>query len=234
MSKIEDNALIPKDELIQTILADKRAAEALGETWEAGLNLANLIASNALYRQRLRDGSDYMSHSITVAFMETSSPTKHIIGILHDVVEDSDWTLDDLRLVGFSERIVQGVDGVTKRDGEMYFDFVERCGLSGEDAIDVKIKDLTHNSDQSRTPTIVWNEKQMAKMAAYNVSKFYLIAIKRGEIEPGTPIVDFIRTVPEYANEPFAANKLLEAFSSNEERLRPYAPGGTFNPAAQP
>lgn len=46
---------------------------------------------------------------------------------LHDVVEDTDVTLDDLRERGFDERVVTAVDALTRRDGEQYFDYIRRA-----------------------------------------------------------------------------------------------------------
>jgi CRISPR/Cas system-associated exonuclease Cas4 (RecB family) len=154
-----------------------------------------------------------------VAFNNTNSVHKQIIGILHDVVEDTDWTLDDLRILGFSDRIVDGVDVVTKRDGEKYFEFVVRCGLSGMDAIDVKLNDLDHNSKKNRGAEIALSEKSIQKEKAYNISYFYLVALKRGEIEPGTSMLDYIKTEQNYVSHPAIVNELMDLFSSDTRRL---------------
>ena len=50
-----------------------------------------------------------------------------IAGVLHDVVEDCGWTLDDLRTEGFSEPVLSAVDAVTKRESEDYDQFVARA-----------------------------------------------------------------------------------------------------------
>ena len=137
---------------------------------EASLNLALLIASSALMSQKLWNGDDYMDHPMFVAMHNTDSMKKKIVGILHDVVEDSDWTIDDLRELGFDEEIVLAVGAVTKRPGEKYVEFIERCGASGAVAIDVKLKDLHHNSINIRTPNIDKTEKQRLKSGLYNIS----------------------------------------------------------------
>lgn len=193
---------------------------------KASMNLALLVASSALMDQKQWDGSDYMEHPLFVGLHNTDSTTKQIIGILHDVVEDSDWTLQDFRDLGFEERIIRGVEGVTKRPGELYFDFIERCGQSGMDAIDIKIKDLKHNSMGTRTPKLTQTDKQIAKAGAYNISYYYLVAIKKGVIKPGTKIEDFIETMPQYKSEKEAVKPLLERFSSrfakkDDKRNRP-------------
>lgn len=215
-------------EEIKGRIAEMRAAAELngGMTIEAELNLALIILGSALFKKKLRSGEDYSAHPLTVATAYTRSKNKRIIGILHDVVEDSDWTLEDLKEVGFSDRIIQGVDGVTKRPGEKYFDFIVRCGQSGEDAIDIKINDLHHNSDSTRYRHIDDPEKYQLKQDAYNIAYHYLIDLKKfredGEThynEPGTSIVDYIKSRVEFAGNPERVNRLLEEFSSLPERL---------------
>lgn len=193
---------------------------------EAGLSLASLIASSALMSQKQRSGDDYISHPITVGMSNTKSENKRIIGVLHDVVEDSDWTLDDLRDVGFSERVVNGVDGVTKRPGELYFDFVERCSTHGIDAIDTKIEDLEHNSQSLRYPHIDKAEKHVWKEKAYNISYYYLVAIKKGDIEAGSSVADFMQTVPAYAENKDLTDGCLQRFSSANNNIPPKRKSG--------
>lgn len=175
--------LMPKEQAIEFILNSpvKKAPE---------INIALFIAATALHGQTTWDGEDYDPHYLRVGMTGTKSKDKMIIGILHDVVEDTDWELDDLRRVGFDERIVNGVDGVTKRPGELYFDFVERCSLN-PDSIDIKISDLTDNMSVSRNDNFP-NDKQLEKQRAYIVSYQYLVAVKKGRIAPGSSVRDFM------------------------------------------
>jgi hypothetical protein len=192
---------------------------------KSSINLALLILSSSLFTQKDWGGRDYSPHPIHVAFNKTDSDIKIIIGILHDVVEDSDWTVDDLREIGFHERVCVGVDNMTKREEESYFEFIERCGLSylnkegNLDAIDNKIADLKHNSDRSRTKGLVDSDYANRKGEAYNISLYYLIDIKKGKIDPGTPIIDFLRKDPVYSAKPEQVNRVLDYFSNSEERL---------------
>jgi hypothetical protein len=209
-----------------------------GMTIEAELNLAIIILGSALFHKKLRGGEDYAAHPLTVATSYTRSKNKRIIGILHDVVEDSDWTIQDLRDVGFSERIVRGVDGVTKRPGEKYFDFIVRCSLSGDDALDVKINDLHHNMDGSRYRHVDDNPKNRLKQKAYNIAYHYLVDIKKLKEDGvtnynyrGTSMIDYIKSRAEFAGQPSIINELMDAFSTETERL-PMAPslGQAFGP----
>ncbi len=180
---------------------------------KARLGLATLIASNFLLLQKTLDGRDYIDHPTEVSRANTDSETQKIVGMLHDVVEDSPFTLEDLREVGFSEVIVNAVDGVTKRPGELYFDFIERCGTHGKYAIDTKIKDLTHNSLSIRNFKVKKTDKQIWKEKAYNVSYYYLVAIKKGKIAPATKIDFFIKEAGLHRDEKEIIDECLRKFS---------------------
>ena len=197
---VKPAGLMPKEDLINFILASpvKDPPE---------INLALIIASCALHGAKTRDGKDYDYHYLHVGMHGTHSRDKIVIGTLHDVLEDTDWTVDDLRRVGFSERIVLGIDALTKRDGEKYFDFVERCSLN-EDARDLKLEDLDHNMSWSRNVSFP-DDKQIRKQKAYIVAYQYLVAVKKGDVVPGTPVAVFVESRPKLKD-----IGLLEEFSS--------------------
>lgn len=204
----------------------QEAAQNGTDPIEAELNVAMVIAGSAFLKKKQRSGEDFSQHALEVATRHIQSKTKRIIGILHDVVEDSDWELSDLRDIGFSDRIINGVDSVTLRPGEKYLDFIERCSLGGEDAIEIKISDLKHNMDSSRYRHIVTTEKQQLKAAVYNVAYHYLVDILKTRVdedadynEPGRSIVEYMSYRDGYWQEPKMANKLLEEFSSRTDRL---------------
>lgn len=170
-----------------------QALRATGQTIPP-YNLACLIADSALFLQTDKAGRDYAFHTAEVSLHNTDSLVKQIIGKLHDVVEDSDWTLEDLRDVGFSARVIAGVDGVTHRDGEPYFDSIERCAHN-PDSVDVKLKDLRHNLSASRN-TWLPTEKDMERQRKYILSYQYLVAIKKEEIRPGTSFYSWMCRQP--------------------------------------
>ncbi len=184
--------MFTKQEIIDRAL-EKKAADP---NYRADLNLALLILSSALFDKRLWSGRDYGEHPLHVGMSNTRSNTKKIIGILHDVVEDSDWTLDDLRKVGYSERIVAAVDAMTHRDGERYFDSIERCSLNA-DGVDKKIEDLSHNMDTSRNERFL-KQKDVDRLNKYSLSRAFLLAVKKKKVEPGSSIVDFVKSRPDF------------------------------------
>jgi len=181
-------AFFTKEEIIERM---KKKHVELGDGARADFNLALLILGSSLFEKRLKSGNDYGEHPVHVGMNNTRSNTKKIIGILHDVVEDSDWTLDDLRTVGFSERIVSAVDGMTHRKGELYFDSIERCSKN-KDSIDKKIEDLSHNMDQSRN-SIFLRDKDVERIHKYMIAREYLLNVKKGKLQAGSSIIEFVR-----------------------------------------
>lgn len=85
------------------------------------------IAAAAHEGQLDKAGQPYIQHPIRVAALVEGEDAK-VVAMLHDVVEDSDVSLADLAEV-FPDRIVAGVDAVTRRAHETYFEFVARAAL---------------------------------------------------------------------------------------------------------
>lgn len=191
--------LFNKEEIIARVVKLRSEKLAAGEvSRHAEMNLAMVICGCALYSAKQFDGSDYGEHPITVGMRGTRSTTKRVIGLLHDVVEDSDWTLEDLKKCGFSQRVIDGVDGVTKRNGEGYFDFVERTAMNA-DSVDVKLNDLEHNMSAFRN-TRLMVDRDVRRMNKYMIAKEYLVAIKKEDIAVGTTVAAFVKTRPEFSD----------------------------------
>ena len=96
-----------------------------------------------------KGGKAYILHPISV-MMRCETDEEKIVAILHDVVEDTDWTFDALREEGFSETIIEALKTVTKHsDDEDYDEFVQRS-LKNEIGRKVKIADLRENLDVTR------------------------------------------------------------------------------------
>lgn len=97
------------------------------------------------------DGLPVILHPLTVGL---AGRNRHemIAGFLHDVVEDSDMTFDDLQERGVDPEIVDALRLLTHDKGAMnYTDYVERIATSGNaTAIHVKFNDLTHNLNRGR------------------------------------------------------------------------------------
>jgi len=103
------------------------------------------IAVTAHDGQKDMVGNPAILHVLAVGLMGKTLEEKKA-GILHDVVEDSEITIADLRHGGVEEDVLEAVDLLTHRDGMSYEDYVKKIVLSGnETAIQVKLNDLHHN-----------------------------------------------------------------------------------------
>jgi (p)ppGpp synthase/HD superfamily hydrolase len=119
------------------------------------LDDAILLAVQTHRGQRDKYGQTYILHPLRV-LLRLKTAEERIVGVLHDVVEDTRHkpnpvTLDDLRRMGYSKRVVAAIDSVTIRDGESYDDFIRRA-KSNPLARQVKLADLQDNLDPKRMP----------------------------------------------------------------------------------
>jgi (p)ppGpp synthase/HD superfamily hydrolase len=115
----------------------------------ATIERALQIAAKAHEGQRDKEGLPYILHPLRV-MMGVQGEEAQIVAVLHDVVEDTAVTLDDLRCAGFSEGVLAAVACVTHRKDEPYADYVVRC-KGNEVARRVKLADLQDNSRPDRT-----------------------------------------------------------------------------------
>ncbi|MCD6374457.1 MAG: hypothetical protein J7L94_02960 [Caldisericaceae bacterium] len=81
------------------------------------------------------------------------------MALLHDVLEDSEMTLNELSQAGFEDEILQAIDCLTKRDGEDYFAYLERVAQN-KLARQVKMADLKDNLDVTRLKEITPADRQ--------------------------------------------------------------------------
>ena len=112
------------------------------------LNKAFNIAYTAHAGQTDKAGAPYILHPIRVA-LHCNTEEEKIVALLHDVVEDTPTTLEDLRKAGFTAEIVDAVKCLTKTKGEEYQGFIQRVATN-KIATQVKIRDLKDNMDISR------------------------------------------------------------------------------------
>lgn len=110
----------------------------------------------------------YITHPLAVMQMVGSMDAR-IVATLHDVIEDTDVTVDDLRDAGFSERVIHAVEILTRRADESYADSILRC-ISDSLALEVKLADQEHNSLLSRAliraESLETDMRRMARRAA--------------------------------------------------------------------
>ena len=128
------------------------------------------IATEAHQGQLDKAGRDYIGHPLRVMEMGKTEEEK-IVGVLHDVIEDTDWTFERLAEEGFSDEVISALKCVTKTsENENYDDFIDRVKKNPL-AVAVKINDLTDNMDIRRLPYL--SDKDVKRL------KKYLKAYKR-------------------------------------------------------
>ncbi len=106
------------------------------------------IAASAHANQKDKAGAPYILHPLRVMF-KVESDIERMAAVMHDVVEDSEWTLERLREEGFPDEVLHLVDCLTHRDGESYDDFIERV-CQHLPAVRVKLADIEDNLDIRR------------------------------------------------------------------------------------
>lgn len=128
------------------------------------------IAATAHRGQTDKAGQPYILHPLRV-MLGCEGQATQIVAVLHDVIEDTDWTPDALRAEGASDAILAALDTVTRRDDETYSEFIERAAKN-EIGRAVKIADLHDNLDLSRIaqPT----QADFARMDRYRAALQHL------------------------------------------------------------
>ena len=110
-------------------------------------NKALKIAYAAHHGQLDYNGIPYIFHPVHLA-EQMEDEISCCVALLHDTVEDTDVTLDDLR-AEFPPEVTDAVALLTHEQGADYFDYVRRIAANPI-AAKVKLADLDHNSDQTR------------------------------------------------------------------------------------
>ena len=122
------------------------------------------IAAEAHQGQRDKAGAPYLLHPLRM-MMRMESEAAMMAAVLHDVVEDSEWTLDQLRAEGFSAEVLQAVECLTNRLGESYDEFIARVQTNAI-ARQVKRADLEDNMNIRRMAEIT--PKDLARLEKYH------------------------------------------------------------------
>ena len=111
-----------------------------------------------------KSGMPYVFHPFHLAEQMKDEDTT-VVALLHDVIEDTDYTVDDLDDMGFSERVISAIELMTHDDEVPYMEYVAEI-KKNPIAREVKLADLRHNSDVTRLDVITpWDEKRAKKYA---------------------------------------------------------------------
>jgi len=119
-------------------------------------------------------GAPYINHVTRVMNLGETEEEK-IVGVLHDLVEDTPWTFEQLAAEGFSSEIIDALTCVTKiSEEEDYEEFTLRASRNPL-ALKVKINDLTDNMDIRRIPVLT--EKDLTRLMKYHKAYRFLSSL---------------------------------------------------------
>jgi len=136
------------------------------------LGKAIAIASKAHEDQKDRGGHAYILHPIRIMMrLRTNDDELMQIAVLHDVVEDSNWSLDDLTAQGFSTRVVNALKLLTHNLNESYEEYVTKIATN-PDATRIKLEDLRDNSDITRLKGL--RERDLQRVEKYHRAYLFL------------------------------------------------------------
>ena len=110
-----------------------------------------------------KSGMPYVFHPFHLAEQMTDEATT-VVALLHDVVEDTELTFDDLEKQGFGEEIISALKLLTHNDDTPYMDYVAKI-KTNKIATAVKLADLKHNSDLTRLDIV--DEKALKRKEKY-------------------------------------------------------------------
>jgi len=112
------------------------------------------------WKQKDKAGKRYVWHPIHV-MINVKGYNEKIVALLHDIVEDTDVTIPDLKNLKFSKEVVEAVDVISKKKDQEYFSYLKLI-KDNSIAKKVKIEDLKHNSDLKRLRSISQNDIKRA------------------------------------------------------------------------
>jgi (p)ppGpp synthase/HD superfamily hydrolase len=112
-------------------------------------------------------GQPYILHPLTL-MLGMASDDERITAVLHDVVEDSGVTLDDLATAGFSPRVLAALALLTHDKDEPYLDYIAAIAADPL-ARAVKLADLRHNMDVRRLPPEL-GARDFERLATYRLA----------------------------------------------------------------
>jgi (p)ppGpp synthase/HD superfamily hydrolase len=135
------------------------------ESTEPLVSVAVEIATRAHAHQLDKADKPYIAHPLRV-MGRFERPQERMVAVLHDVVEDTQVTLADLRAAGMPESVVRAVDALTRRTDESAADYYERVKADPL-ALRVKLADMLDNLDIFRFASDRLDQKNVALAKKY-------------------------------------------------------------------
>lgn len=129
-----------------------------------------VLATQKHSGQVCKGGQPYILHPLAVMHQVKSLDAK-IVAVGHDLLEDTDTTIEDLNTLGCSVQIIQAIVALTKLKNERRSDSARRIA-ENRLACEVKLADVMHNMDLSRLPTVT--DKDLKRFEEYKVVQLIL------------------------------------------------------------
>ena len=128
--------------------------------------LALNLCFDAHKDQKDKSGQPYVFHPFHLAEQMSDEATT-IVALLHDVVEDGDYTIDDVKAMGFSDEVVEAIKLMTHEKDVPYMEYVAKIKQNPVARV-VKLADLAHNSDITRLDVVT--QKDLERVEKYRAA----------------------------------------------------------------
>ena len=130
------------------------------------------IASKEFVNKQDKSGVPYILHCLWVMDRVRHLGEEHMIAaVLHDLLEDTDWTVKQLLDEGFQISTVLAIDLLTHTDGDSYDEYIANISNHSM-AREIKLRDLEHNSKITRLKGL--RKKDIDRIYKYNKAYVYL------------------------------------------------------------
>ncbi len=141
---------------------------------ESNLFAKALIIASEMFKDKYdKEGVPYINHLYYVSDNVNTLEEK-IVGLLHDVIEDTNATYDDLIEVGFPENIVNSIRILTRNKKIPYSEYIDSV-LNSNDLVAIRVKriDMTHNMKRDRLNKV--EEAERKKLIEKYSKEYYKI-----------------------------------------------------------
>lgn len=160
--------LLDEQTIMEITLEGKQSAKAE--------KLVNIIFENI----KDKAGESYLNHLYSVAH-NFQDEMRYTISLLHDIIEDTSVSINNLATLGFREEYLKVLDYITRKDGQSYEEYIDKILSSNNTVVlDIKLADLNNNTDPERLAKLPINE-QIRLKEKYQKAK-ELIERKRKEL----------------------------------------------------
>ena len=179
------------------------------------LEKAILIATKAHCGQLDKGGQPYILHPLRI-MQSCNTDLEKICAVLHDIIEDTNISLNELREEGFSEEVLVILDLLTKKEQEEYSTFIDRISKN-ETACRVKIADLQDNMNLSRIKSPSIEDKKRVEKYMDALERLYgVIYPEKDNVENEYEIeINGCVTLPKIVSEDQFYEKFIDFIETN-------------------